>query len=150
VFARVRFSDLKLHWANLLLLLSSALIPFPTAILARALIEGNWFDARVAAALYALIGGAMCLSWLWLFHVLCIHPDLLERGVEPDFFGRERVRAVIGIALYGAAGVLGWALSPMLSLVIFLLLPVFYGITSEGLTEGKLLRARLRKNARTP
>jgi uncharacterized membrane protein len=150
VFARVRFSDLKLHWANLLLLLSSALIPFPTAILARALIEGNWFDARVAAALYALIGGAMCLSWLWLFHVLCVHPHLLERGVEPDFFGKERLRAVIGVALYGAAGVLGWVSSPMLALVIFLLLPVFYGITSEGLTEGKLLRARLRKNARTP
>jgi uncharacterized membrane protein len=150
VFARVRFADLRLHWANLTLLLTTALIPYPTAVLSRALIEGDWFDTRVAATLYALIGGSMCLSWLWLFHVLCIHPHLLERGVETDFFGKERVRAVIGIALYSAAGVLGWVLSPMIALAIFLLLPAFYGITSEGLTEGKLLRARLRKNARTP
>ncbi len=148
VFARVRYADLRLHWANLLLLLTSALIPFPTAVISRALIEGNWFDAPVAAGHYGLIGGAMCLSWLYLFHILSIHPHLLERGVEPGFFPGERIRAVIGIALYGAGGVLGWVLSPMLALAIFFALPVFYGVTSEGLTEGKLLRARLKKSSR--
>jgi uncharacterized membrane protein len=148
VFARVRFSDLQLHWANLLLLLTSALIPFPTAVISRALVGGDLFDARIAVALYALIGGAMCLTWLYLFHVLCIHPHLLERGVEPTFFPKERVRAVIGVALYAAAGVLGSTVSPMLALTIFLALPFFYGITSEGLTEGKFLRARLKRSSR--
>ena len=33
----------------------------------------------------------------------------------------------------------------MLALAIFLALPVFYGVTSEGLTEGPLLRARIHK-----
>jgi hypothetical protein len=45
------------------------------------------------------------------------------------------------------AGAIGWAYSPRLALLIFLALPVFYAITSEGLTEtriGLLLRRRLR------
>src|ERR1700674_5389139 len=64
VFARVRYCDRSLHLANLFLLLTSALIPFPTAILSAAIQSGNEFDARVAVALYAAIAGAMCLSWL--------------------------------------------------------------------------------------
>ena len=144
VFARVRFSDLNLHWANLILLLASALIPFPTAVLSTALLSGDAYDARIAVALYALVGAVMCLSWLYLFHVLHIHHHLLERGVEPAFFARERGRAFAGVALYAGAGALGWV-SPMFALAIFLALPVFYGVTSEGLTEGRLLRARIHK-----
>src|SRR6185369_2858669 len=53
VFARVRYCDRSLHLANLLLLLPSALIPFPTAILSTAIQSGNEFDARIAVALYA-------------------------------------------------------------------------------------------------
>ena len=84
VFARVRYCDRGLHLANLFLL-TSALIPFPTAILSSAIQGGNEFDARVAVVLYATIAGAMCLSWLVVFHVLSMHPYLLEDGVDPDF-----------------------------------------------------------------
>src|SRR3977135_771190 len=107
VFARVRYCDRSLHLANLFLLLTSALIPFPTAILSAAIQSGNEFDARVAVALYATIAGAMCLSWLVVFHVLSIHPYLLEDGVDPDFFPKERLRATLGIILYAIAGVAG-------------------------------------------
>src|ERR1700693_3137947 len=62
VFARVRYCDRSLHLANLFLLLTSALIPFPTAILSAAIQNGNEFDARVAVTLYAAIAGTMCLS----------------------------------------------------------------------------------------
>ena len=80
----------------------------------------------------------MCLSWLVLFHILAIHPYLQEHYVEPTYFPRERHRAVIGIVLYALAGLIGWAYSPKLALSIFLLLPIFYGITSEGLTETRI------------
>jgi uncharacterized membrane protein len=80
VFARVRYCERGLHLANLFLLLTSALIPFPTAILSSAIQGGNEFDARVAVVLYATIAGAMCLSRLVVFHVLSIHPYLLEDG----------------------------------------------------------------------
>jgi uncharacterized membrane protein len=135
VFARVRYCDRSLHLANLFLLLTSALIPFPTAILSTAIQTGNEFDARIAVALYAGIAGTMCLSWLIIFHVLCIHPYLLEDGVDSDFFPKERLRAILGIILYAIAGVTGWASNSKVALLIFLALPVFYGITSEGLTE---------------
>ena len=83
VFSRVRYCDRALHIANLFLLLTSGLIPFPTALLSFALQHGNPFDAQVAVAVYALIGGLMCLAWLLLFHVLTIHPYLLEKGYRP-------------------------------------------------------------------
>lgn len=86
VFARVRYFDRTLHLGNLFLLLTSALIPFPTAVLSAAIQSGNEFDAKVAVALYAIIAGAMCLSWLVVFHVLSIHLYLVENGVDPDFF----------------------------------------------------------------
>jgi hypothetical protein len=54
----------------------------------------------------------------------------------------ERRRGVIAcsptIVLYALAGLIGWAHSPKLALLIFLLLPIFYGITSEGLTETRI------------
>src|SRR3978361_715397 len=46
VFARVRYCDRSLHLANLFLLLTSALIPFPTAILSTAIRSGNEFGTK--------------------------------------------------------------------------------------------------------
>jgi uncharacterized membrane protein len=135
VFSRVRYCNRSLHLANLILLLTSALIPFPTAVLSTALQTGSLFDATVAVELYAAIGGLMCLSWLLVFHVLSINPHLLEAHVEPTFFPQERHRALLGFVLYALAGIAGWLYSPTLALVIFLALPAFYGITSEGLIE---------------
>src|SRR6202045_3077090 len=138
VFARVRYCDRSLHLANLFLLLTSALIPFPTAILSTAIQSGNEFDAKVAVTLYAAIAGSMCLAWLVVFHVLSLHPYLVEDGVGPDFFPKERFRAWAGVILYAVAGLAGWLSTPKLAMLIFLALPVFYGITSEGLTETRL------------
>jgi uncharacterized membrane protein len=134
----VRYCDRSLHLANLFLLLTSALIPFPTAILSAAIQSGNEFDARVAVTLYAGIAGSMCLAWLVVFHVLSIHPYLVEDGVGPDFFPKERFRAWAGVILYAVAGLADWLSTPKLALLIFLALPVFYGVTSEGLTETRL------------
>jgi uncharacterized membrane protein len=138
VFARVRYCDRSLHLANLFLLLTSALIPFPTAILSAAIQSGNEFDARVAVTLYAGIAGSMCLAWLVVFHVLSVHPYLVEEDVDLDFFPKERFRAALGVVLYAIAGLAGWLSTPKLAMLIFLALPVFYGITSEGLTETRL------------
>ena len=80
----------------------------------------------------------MCLAWLVVFHVLSVHPYLVEEDVDPDFFPKERFRAALGVALYAIAGLAGWLSTPTLAMLIFLALPVFYGITSEGLTETRL------------
>jgi hypothetical protein len=45
------------------------------------------------------------------------------------------ISRVGGALLYLAAGVSGALLAPSVALVIFLILPLFYGITSHGLTH---------------
>jgi hypothetical protein len=47
----------------------------------------------------------------------------------------RRLGALGGALLYLAAGVSGALLAPSVVLVIFLILPLFYGITSYGLTH---------------
>ncbi len=156
VFSRVRYCSRSLHLANLLLLLTSALIPFPTAILSTALQHGSPVDASVAVVLYAAVGCLMCLSWLLLFHILSINPHLLETHVELSFFPQERHRALFGVALYILGGITGWAISPTLALMCFLALPIFYAVTSEGLVEtrvtllDRLAAGRRRREASRP
>jgi hypothetical protein len=43
---------------------------------------------------------------------LSIRPCLVEDGVGPDFFPKERFRATLGVVLYAIAGVAGWLSTP--------------------------------------
>ena len=136
VFSRVRYCSRSLHLANLLLLLTSALIPFPTALLSTALQHEG--PARCIRGYFALCGDwvSMCLSWLLLFHVLSINPHLIELHIERTFFPREETPRVgrSGAVYFGRHHGLG-LFRPMLALICFLGLPIFYGITSEGLVR---------------
>jgi uncharacterized membrane protein len=67
-FKRIISIDRGLHWLNLLVLFATALLPFPTAVIADAIHAGNAADEQTAVGLYALIGAALCASWLWFFH----------------------------------------------------------------------------------
>ena len=137
-FRRIRYLDRGLSWANVSILLTTVLLPFPTAVLSDALAEGNPTDARTAAALYALVAAAMCCSWLVFYHHLRGSPHLVHDDAAGErFFHHERKRAVAGIVIYTCAGVLGYLLTAGISLVFFLALPVFYGVTSEGIARFK-------------
>jgi len=57
----------------------------------------------------------------------------LQDKDDDVFFASERLRALVGAALYAIAGVLGYLVAPGLALAIFIALPIFYAITSEGL-----------------
>jgi uncharacterized membrane protein len=95
-FTRIRLIDRRLHWANLGILFTAALLPFPTAVLSQALQKGNSADARTAVGLYALVGVLLCVSWLVFFHHLSRHSELVEDDVEEGFFPRERTRLGLG------------------------------------------------------
>ncbi|MFD6815672.1 TMEM175 family protein [Microbacterium sp. NPDC060132] len=131
-FTRIREMDRGLQWANLGILAALALIPWPTAVIAETARTGNLTDERIAVALYALIGALLCSAWLVFFSHLARHPDLTNDDVEDSYFAHERPRALIGVALYLAAGLLGVLVHPLVASVIFLAIPVFYGITSHG------------------
>lgn len=61
-FRRIRFIDPRLHWANLGILFTAALQPFPITVVSHALQRENLFDSQVAVGLYALIGVLLCVS----------------------------------------------------------------------------------------
>ena len=135
VFRRIRFVDRGLHWANLGILFTTALLPFPTAVVSHAIRIGDRADGRTAIALYAILGALMCLSWVLFFQYLVRHPGLVEADAEVRFFGRQRARFAIGIGLYAVAGVLGFLLATPVALTTFFILPIIYGITSHRLDE---------------
>ncbi|WP_292788016.1 MULTISPECIES: TMEM175 family protein [unclassified Microbacterium] len=144
-FTRIRVMDRGLQWANLGILATLALVPWPTAVIAETARTGNLADERVAVALYALVGALLCSAWLLFFSYLARHPDLTHEDVDDSYFAHERPRALIGVALYLAAGVLGVAVHPLVASIIFLLLPAFYGFTSHGHDEGPRLFSSSRR-----
>ncbi|WP_345348106.1 TMEM175 family protein [Rhodococcus olei] len=133
-FTRIRHVDRGLHFANLTLLFTTALIPFPTAVLSHALIDGvNSADARTAVALYAGIAAAMCAAWLLLYTTVHRGRDrLVEADIDPGTFAADRWRSIIGIVGYLSAGVVGALVYPAIALAVFVCLPIFYAATSEG------------------
>lgn len=130
-FRHIRWMDRGLNWTNLAVLFTTGLLPFPTAVLAQAMGAGNLADERSAVALYGALGALTTLSWLLFFQYLSRHPALLVDIAEQAFFPGER--AAIGIVAYLGGGILGVVVSPLLALAIFVGLPIFYALTSEGL-----------------
>jgi uncharacterized membrane protein len=134
-FVGIQRVNRGVHIANMCLLFTTALIPFPTAVLSHTFIAGvDSRDAHTAVGLYAVTAAAMCVSWLLLYHQVHRHRDrLLEEKVDREMFGTERARAIVGIVTYTVAGVVGALWLPWIALVVFVALPAFYGLTSEGL-----------------
>ncbi|ORX03139.1 TMEM175 family protein [Mycolicibacillus trivialis] len=130
-FVGIRRVDWGVHLANLALLCTTALLPFPTAVISQAFIDGvDTPDARTAVALYAGIATAMCLSWLLLYDQVHRRSTcLMEDGDDPAAFGASRTRALIGAVAYLGGGLLGVLWSPLAALVVFMVMPVFYGLT---------------------
>jgi uncharacterized membrane protein len=132
VFHHIRRMDWGLYWLNLSLLFGTGLLPFPTAMVARAFGTGNFTDERTAVALYAGLGTLLTLSWVLFFHYVSRRPELLAHDDDDAFFVSHRTRAVIGTVVYAGAGLLGVLVTPKLALAIFVLAPIFYALTSEG------------------
>jgi uncharacterized membrane protein len=145
LFAKLRRVNVGFRWINLGILFTTAILPFSTAVLASALAPGNSsYDQRVAVTVYALAAAAMSASWLPVFPYLRDHQELLESTATAEYFRAERLRPVIGVALYGFAVAVVWLLGPAVGLCFFVIMIIFHAVTSEGLQEGplgRLLRA---------
>jgi uncharacterized membrane protein len=132
LFTRIARVNAGLLWRNLALLLTTSVLPFPTAVIGSAFQLGDRSDESAALAVYAAVGAAAAATWLLLFHFLSRTPRLLEDEAHAAFFARERHRAVAGVTLYALSGSCAiWY--PVAGLAIACVLPVFYGVTSAGL-----------------
>lgn len=131
LFSRIAKVDSGVLWRNLILLLPASILPFPTATLAYLMQHGTRGDQRAALALYGLVAAAMGATWLLMFSYLDRRRDLLHGDVPAGFFRDERRRAALGILSPVVAIAIGVVL-PGVALLVFLLLPLFYALTTEG------------------
>jgi uncharacterized membrane protein len=132
LFTRVDAVDSGLLWRNLVLLLTTSVLPFPTSVLGNAFQHGDRHDQQVGLVFYALVASSMCLSWLAVYRHLSAHERLLAEGTPASFFVRERRRSWVGLAANLVSALVAlW--QPVAGLFVAALLPVFYGLTNAGL-----------------
>lgn len=142
VFSQLERTDLTLNWINLGILATATLIPFPTGVLAEAFDGTSLADQRAAVALYAVIALLMSATWIPLFLHLRRHPAMLKEATMPNCFVGEVIRPVIGSVGYIVAAACGWLIHPAAGVAAFILIVIYYAVTSTGV--------RTHQTARTP
>jgi uncharacterized membrane protein len=141
LFARVERVDLGLRWINLVILGTSALLPFSTGVLAGAYgVDAPVENRQAAVLLYAGVNLLMSAAWIPVFHHLRRHPELLADPDEVTLIAAQRSRPLVGVVSYAVAGVLGYAVAPALALLGFVWMIVYHAITSDGLHANRLAR----------
>jgi TMEM175 potassium channel family protein len=123
IFHHLRRVDRTLQVLNLLLLMTVALIPFPTAILAKYLESGH--DQAVAGAIYGVTMTAMGASFGSLWTYVLWNDRLRASAIAPARKRSLLVRFAVGTPIY-AAGIGVAFVSAKLSLLIYALLAVYY------------------------
>ena len=124
MFQQIRRSNRSLLFLNLLLLLWTALLPFPTGLVSRNLGEGG-IDAKVAEAVYAanLTLAAIAFSLIWTYAVH--RRRLIDHDMTPEQERASILRFSVGTFVYAAT--IGIAfISPGLALALQFLLALYY------------------------
>jgi uncharacterized membrane protein len=135
IFGRIVTVDRPLLFLNLLLLLTVAFLPFPTALLGEYIRDGD--NAHIAAAVYGAnmtaIGLAFIAMWTYLVRV----PSLLAPAVGVEGARRARRAAMIGPVVYALTIPLAFV-SPVACLIVYAALALYFAIsfTVAGRTEG--------------
>jgi uncharacterized membrane protein len=125
IFERITTVDRPLLFLNLLMLLTVAFLPFPTALLGEYIRQGD--NAHIAAAVYGanmtLIGLTFIVMWTYLARV----PALLEPGLGPDAALRARRAAAIGPVIYALTIPLAF-ISPVACLIAYAGVALYFAI----------------------
>lgn len=123
VFSYIAVVDRTLLFLNLLLLMGVAVLPWPTALMARYLREGN--AAHVAAAVYSifLVFHALVFQAMW-WHLTRVG-HLFDERVDVEAARATRRRFAVGTIAYPATVGLAFVSAP-LTLAVHGLLALYY------------------------
>jgi uncharacterized membrane protein len=124
MFKQIRRTDRSMLFLNLLLLLWTALLPFPTGLIARNLGDGGT-DAKVAEAVYGanLTLAAIAFSLIWTYAVR--RRRLIDHDMTEQQEWASIARFSVGTFVYAAT--IGIAfLSPGVALALQFLLALYY------------------------
>jgi uncharacterized membrane protein len=132
-FRQIASMDRDVTWANLGILCGTVLLPFPTAVLADAFRGGSRADEQSAAILYAALAVFMSMAWLVLFFLLHRRSYPIPDDRSLASWRAQMRRPIVGSLGYALGAVLGLAVVPTTSLAVFVLVPIYYALTSEGL-----------------
>jgi len=124
MFRQIKRADRGLMFLNLLLLLWTTLLPFPTSLFAEHL-EDHSINANVAAAVYSanLTLAAIAFSLIW-WHVLRNH--LVDHDMTPAEVRKSLLRYSVGTVIYAACIGLSF-ISAQVTLLVVFLLALYYG-----------------------
>lgn len=111
--------DHGLRWINLLFLALVSLIPFSAQLL------GTYVGDRLALTVYAgnMIAVGLVLSWHWLYATR--QRRLVADDLAPEVISTGARRSLTGPPLYALALLLS-VVSPVLTMALFALVPLFY------------------------
>jgi uncharacterized membrane protein len=112
-------ADQNLHWLNILFFAFSGLIPFSTGLVA--LYHDQWLAVALYGLNLILIGVSLYLHWQYAIH----HPRLVTDELTPTVARFGSLRCLLAPFCYLIAVLLG-LLNPLVSLVLFALVPVLY------------------------
>jgi uncharacterized membrane protein len=126
MIGRLARADHSILMLNLFLLLSIAVIPFGTSLLAEYLRAGH--GAKLAAAVYGGVFLVMAIAFASLnSQILLRRPHMLRSELSVKLRRRILTRSVLGVIPYVVATALA-AVSPYLTLIIAGLLAVYYAL----------------------
>jgi len=131
IFGLVARVDGALLIFNLNLLLWVVLIPFPTAVAARYLLEGGR-NASTAMALYGGVILAAALSFSALYAWVTHDAELLHQAPPPEVVRSSRIRFSFGIAAYTVALGMAWVSAP-LALGLHFVMALYYAFDQSTL-----------------
>jgi uncharacterized membrane protein len=136
IFGRIITVDRPLLFLNLLLLLTVAFLPFPTALLGEYIRQGD--NAHIAAAVYGANMTAIGLAFIAMWTYLARVPALLVPEVGAEGARRARRAATIGPVVYGVSIALAFV-SPVACLIVYAALALYFAIsfTVAGRAEGE-------------
>ncbi len=124
-FRRFAAVDRPLQFLNLLLLMTVAAIPFPTAVLAEHLTDSH--DSHVAALAYGLVMTLMGIAFTLLWRHGARHPELLVEGHDAAYARLRTKRSAVGPVVYAAAALVGLISAPV-SLALFAAVAIYFAL----------------------